>query len=117
MRSCERYGRSVAVSREELFRAVKNCLTEAFGSRLRGVVLFGSEARGEARPDSDIDLFVLLDGEVDVWEDGGTIAGALLPLQLAYENRLLTALPLSNSTFEAQEFSIYRQAKREGILL
>lgn len=27
------------------------------------VIVFGSEARGDARPDSDIDLLVLLDGD------------------------------------------------------
>ena len=27
------------------------------------VILFGSEARGDARPDSDIDLLILLDGD------------------------------------------------------
>ena len=26
-------------------------------------ILFGSEARGDARPDSDIDLLILMDGD------------------------------------------------------
>jgi predicted nucleotidyltransferase len=34
-------------------------LRDAFGDQLVSVVLFGSVARGEARPDSDIDLLVV----------------------------------------------------------
>lgn len=34
----------------------------AWGDRLRGVALFGSRARGDARPDSDVDLFVVVEG-------------------------------------------------------
>jgi len=36
-------------------------LKQALGERLRELWLFGSRARGEARPDSDYDLLVLLD--------------------------------------------------------
>jgi predicted nucleotidyltransferase len=36
-------------------------LRERLGSRVHGVKLFGSWARGEARPDSDVDVWVLVD--------------------------------------------------------
>lgn len=39
------------------FRAA---LDETYGSRLDRVVLFGSRARGDARPDSDYDIAVFL---------------------------------------------------------
>ena len=39
------------------FRAA---VTEIYGARLERVVLFGSRARGEARPDSDYDVAVFL---------------------------------------------------------
>ncbi len=41
------------------FRAA---LAEMYGGRLERVVLFGSQARGEARPDSDYDVAIFLNG-------------------------------------------------------
>ena len=32
-------------------------------------ILFGSEARGDARIDSDIDLLILIDGEKMTWNE------------------------------------------------
>lgn len=40
---------------------VVEALRQELGSALRGVVLFGSRARGEGRPESDWDLFVVAD--------------------------------------------------------
>jgi hypothetical protein len=37
-------------------------LEAVFPDRLRGVLLFGSAARREADPESDVDLLILLDG-------------------------------------------------------
>lgn len=45
----------------ELNMAVEK-LTEAFGARLKTIVLFGSRARKQARPESDYDLFLVVDG-------------------------------------------------------
>src|SRR5262245_64372737 len=46
------------------------------------VILYGSRARGDARTDSDYDLLVLVDGEVD-WKLEDQIRQCLYPLELA----------------------------------
>jgi predicted nucleotidyltransferase len=45
----------------ELLRALSQGLAELYGARLQGVYLFGSYARGEAGPESDVDVLVVLD--------------------------------------------------------
>ena len=40
-------------------------LREICGNRILRVILFGSKARGDSGPESDIDLFVVLQGELD----------------------------------------------------
>jgi len=52
---------SVARSMNGLARTYTNALAESLGDSLVSVVLFGSAARGEAGPVSDIDLLVVVD--------------------------------------------------------
>ncbi len=46
----------------ERYNLVVQVLEQTFAGRLKTVILFGSQARGEARPDSDHDLFVVIEG-------------------------------------------------------
>lgn len=45
-----------------ILRRLKEELIRRYGPRLERVILFGSRARGEARPDSDWDVAVILKG-------------------------------------------------------
>ena len=50
-----------AVIASGLVDELKERLAAAYGARLHAVVLFGSEVRGDARPDSDIDVLAVLE--------------------------------------------------------
>ena len=45
-----------------LLRQIHSIISPVYGERLAGTVLYGSEARGTAQPDSDIDVLILLSG-------------------------------------------------------
>jgi hypothetical protein len=53
----------------EVATAVAGDLRALYGRRLRRVLLFGSWARGDAHPESDIDLLVVLDRVESPWEE------------------------------------------------
>ena len=106
----------MAVVRDELTRQIKSVLEDALGDRLRGVVLYGSEARGDADPDSDIDLLVLVDGPPDDPADSWACINALYPLVLEL-GRPIHAEPVQAATYQAGEYPLYRNASREGVLL
>ena len=45
---------------QKLLSELKNELTRLYGERLRGVYLYGSYARGENQPGSDVDVMIIL---------------------------------------------------------
>jgi predicted nucleotidyltransferase len=53
------------LANDPVLRRIRKGLADLFGTRLAGVVLYGSRARGDNHPDSDFDLLVLLEGPID----------------------------------------------------
>ena len=104
------------MDREELLNHIKDRLEDAYGDRLQGIILYGSEARGEAEPDSDIDLLVLLSGPIELWNDIRTNVDSLYDLQLEVI-RPIHAMPVDVEVFQAGEYAVYRNAKREGVFI
>ena len=56
------------------------------------ILLFGSRARGDARPDSDWDVLILLDKEKITAEDHDAISYSLFELGLDHEELVNTIL-------------------------
>jgi predicted nucleotidyltransferase len=53
----------------------REALDEVYGTQnIERVVLFGSRARGDARPDSDYDIAVFLNEPGELWEDLGKLS-------------------------------------------
>lgn len=103
------------MDRQRLLAEIKRRLLTAHGRRLRSVVLYGSEARGDSQIDSDIDVLVLLDGPVDYGKDLRTNIDALYDLVLALE-RPISAKPVDLVAYEAAEYPLYVNAKAEGVI-
>lgn len=94
----------------------KNSLVNYYGSRLKGVILYGSVARDQASTGSDIDLLVLLSKPFDYFRELHQIIDLLYPIQLESE-QLISAKPAAFDDFEQRAIQLYRNAKREGLAL
>ena len=96
---------------------LKKCnqtLSNHYGEQFKGLILYGSMARGQADNFSDIDLLVLLKEPFNYFQELRTIVELLYPIQLDSEH-LISAKPAAKDEFESGEILLYRLAKREGI--
>lgn len=98
----------------QIIQKSKKALAKQYGKRLKGVILYGSMARKESLPDSDIDLLVLLDQPFDYFVELRQLVEVLYPIQLESE-QLISAKPVLYKDFEMGNLSLYRNARREGV--
>lgn len=101
---------------DSVIQKCKEALSRYYGSRLKGIILYGSMARGEAEPGSDIDLLVLLLAPFDYFAELRRIVDLLYPIQLESE-QLISAKPALVSDYEVGSISLYRNARREGVVV
>ena len=103
------------MTQPELLQRIKERLQELYGSRFRGLVLYGSVARGEDGPDSDIDLLCLLEGPVNMIKEISPIVTALSDLQQAYFKHIISVKAVDVAQFERGAYPLVIEAKREGV--
>jgi len=106
--------RAASSRRNTILVKCKKALAQTYGERLKGVILYGSLARKQSTPSSDVDLLILLAPPVDYFIELRRLVDVLYPIQLE-SKRLISAKPVSVSDFEAGSISLYRNAKRDGI--
>ncbi|HVC62259.1 MAG TPA: nucleotidyltransferase domain-containing protein [Acetobacteraceae bacterium] len=60
---------------DPVLQRLRAALRGIYGDQIDRLVLFGSRARGEARPDSDYDIAVFLKRLPDAWKERFRLAG------------------------------------------
>lgn len=91
-------------------------LAEIYGPRLARVVLYGSHARGDARPDSDVDVLVVLDGEVEAYAEIKRTGGLALDLLVQYDADI-SMQPFSRRDADDLQRPLMRAVLAEGVEL
>src|SRR5688572_19029717 len=103
-----------AFDADAIARAVARDLRVLYGERLRRVLLFGSWARGDAHPESDIDLLVVLDEVEDRWREHERINPALNRYSLDNDT-VVSALVVSEHDYESAQRPTLIRVRAEGV--
>jgi len=98
----------------EIAVRARRSLEQIYGKRLCGVYLYGSAARDQLTPDSDIDIAIVLDEITNRFEEHERTSQLGSDISLE-ENTLVTFFFTSEADFEEGLFTIHRVIKREGI--
>jgi len=99
----------------KIIEECKAILADHYGEDFAGLYLYGSVARGQDVPTSDIDLLVLLAEPFDYFKEMRTIIELLYPVQLR-SDQLISAKPVLRSEFEAGKLHFYRTVQLDGVV-
>ncbi len=94
--------------------AVAEELRELYGERLKQVLLFGSWARGDAHPESDIDLLVVLD-RVESRSEERARMDDILDRHSIENDTIVCEIPVSQVELDAAEIPLLMRVKAEAV--
>ncbi|ODS42635.1 MAG: hypothetical protein MSIBF_04860 [Candidatus Altiarchaeales archaeon IMC4] len=101
---------------EPILNEVKENLKEIYGERLKGVILYGSYARGDAVEGSDIDIIVLLKNMKDPISELKKCSKKIHQLDFLYDT-LISVIPIDANQYGVRRLPLILNAKREGIAI
>lgn len=99
---------------KQILKKFRRRVEKLYGKRLKNIVLYGSYARGETTQDSDIDLAIVLDGDVVPGEEIDRMIDIITEINLKY-NVLISVYPVSENNYNTINSPLLLNLRREGI--
>jgi hypothetical protein len=91
-------------------------LRRLYGQRLQSVMLVGAWARGDAHPESAIELLVILERISDRWQEKRRMDRIVWRYSMRHDT-VVTALPVTEAELERSATPMLARATAEGILV
>ncbi len=99
-----------------LLQELHQVLSDLYSDRLVHIILYGSQARGTANSNSDLDIMVVLKGPISAYEEIIRMGDITTELSLKY-NELISILPISEENYLSQSTPLLKNIKKEGLMI
>lgn len=87
-----------------------------YGDRLAQMILFGSQARGDAEPGSDIDILVVLNGPVQPGTEIARTGQIITNLSLRFDE-VISCVFMDADRFAHRAGPLIRNIRKEGVAI
>ena len=101
---------------QPILAELRQRLEALYGPRLVKMILYGSQARGDAAPGSDIDVLVVLCGRVQPGEEISRTSETVADLSLRF-NEVISCVFMDDARFTGRNGPFLRNVRREGVTL
>lgn len=103
--------------KEQMYDELVNGILSFLSEQVVRIVLYGSEARGTATPESDIDIAVFLNGRLTPRQED-LLSELIVDLDLKYD-RVFSVVDIDQQTYMMWRAAMpfYQNVDREGVVL
>lgn len=98
----------------QILRELKNELRNRYGTHLKGVILFGSYARGKQKSSSDIDVAIILEDFSHACTEIEHTGDIVSSLSLKFDT-LISLVPIKEKDWLKRKTSLISNIKRDGV--
>lgn len=99
---------------EHIIREFREGAEKLYIKRLKNIILYGSYATGKATQDSDIDLAIVLDGNVVPGKEIDRVIDIITDINLKY-GVLISVYPVSEKNYTTINSPLLLNLRREGV--
>ncbi len=99
---------------EPILKEFRKSIEKLYGKRLKNIILYGSYARKQPTVDSDIDLAIVLEGDVAACKEIDRMIDVITDINLSY-GVLLSVYPVSEERYNSINSPLLLNLRREGI--
>ncbi|HBB32265.1 MAG TPA: nucleotidyltransferase [Cyanobacteria bacterium UBA8803] len=99
---------------QEIITKTRQELANIYGDQLAQIILFGSQARGDAKSDSDIDVLILLKTPFNYFQERQRISVLIADICLEH-TVVISCIFATVQKYQEYESGFFRNIRREGV--